>query len=407
MKKNIYLVLAIFLSLSVITLTSCFPTDKSNNENSNTFSSYTSDNTNKPNTDSTGSSDNVAIDIPEHITNSDIDTLNIDADVYSPDGDALSRELSSAEAKCRIWNGEVVISELMANNLINEKNIVESTSGENSGPEDMYYNYKLENGTIFTFNTGGVMYRTQKYRDLSYSYYIDFFGNTFKETMVEAFGTNEIASLNKEKAIEDSKKILAVLDMDKKVGDAEIYSMTSDKVKAILEITGATLDKYEQKIEPYTEDNNAYLIVYPVEYNKIPSSQIMAFGENELLERSRAFFVYSKDGIIGFEISGIFDEENYDESRTLISPLEACDVLKNHFDSMIIDSPTDISDIRLVFICRRNFFTGSFTSCKVEPIWMLQGITTINKGDQEFEDIYISYISALSGEIIPISSIGG
>lgn len=408
MKRYIYPIVAILLGLSITTMTACFPTAKNESE----FDTISTVNLNSTSDTIESTTDTSIIDLPKHITDNEIKNLNIDAVVSVPDGFDFSKKLSCADAKCKKWNGDAVISELATNNLINEKKVLKMTSSENSSEEDMIYSYTLEDDASVSLYTGGIMYRSKKYIESSYSYYCDFyikhFNDTLDNTLDDMFGKRDIASIDKSKAKNDTEKVLSILDLNSKVGNAEIYSMTSDDIQAITEQKGVPLDKNGKESKPFTEEDDAYLVIYPVEYNKIPSTSIMATGENESLECSKIFFIYSKSGIIGFEISGLFDEDKYSEEGTPISPLDACNKLKDFYNSIITDSLVNISEIKLVFINRRNFLTNDILNCKVEPVWLIHGNYKASyKDGKDTEDEYLSYISALTGEIIPISSIGG
>ena len=407
MKKIFYMPITLIFGFSMMSMTACFPKVEKNSTNSlpslsSSVSATKEDDFSVPTNSEI--SDN---EFSEHIVDNEVEMLNIDADVYIPNGFDISQKLSATNAKYKKWNGETIVSELINNQLISGQEVISSNSGENSGPDDMYYSYELDDNSQISLYTGGINYSSKNYMELSYSFYFDFYGNYFNNTLYNMFGKNDIDGLDKTEAKSTTDKVLSLLDLSSMVGKPEIYSMTSDKVQAIREETSATRDKYENDLRQFTEQDDAYLIIYPVEYKGIPSSQVMAMGENELIECSKVFFLYSKSGLIGFEISGIFDELEDAESSMIISPTDVCDRLKEFYSSIIVDAPINISMIKLVFINRRDYYTDDFLKCKVEPVWLIYGNQTIFKDGDKFNAEYISFINALTGETIPVLSIGG
>lgn len=397
MKRNFYLKASAMLSICTVIMTGCFP--KAEQVNTDSLS--------EANTKTTTSNSNSAEEFPEHIKDNETDMLNIDANVYIPDGFDSSQMISSASTEYKKWDGESVISEFINNDIISGNNVIESNSFENTGPDDMICLYEFDDASSIAFSNGAVRYASKKYIDMSYSFYFDNFEN-YLDNMKQLFAKDEIDNINKTEAKAKSDKAMAILSLDEIAGTPEIYSITSDKINSINALNPIK-DKNDKELNNFTEEDNAYLIVYPIEYKKVPSSYVFAMGENELLESSKAFFVYSKTGLIGFELSGIFEKPVENKSNIIISPASACEKLKEYYNSIIIDAPINITAIRLAAVNRRNYLTDNVKNCTIEPVWLLYGNqkAKTNKDENELNMVYLAYISAVTCEMIPITSIGG
>ena len=61
--------------------------------------------------------------------------------------------------------------------------------------------------------------------------------------------------------------------------------------------SGST-DKYGNQLDEWSEEQEAYLLIYPVLYQNLPSFKINALGENEMISSSNVYFIYGRKQII-------------------------------------------------------------------------------------------------------------
>jgi regulatory protein YycI of two-component signal transduction system YycFG len=176
-----------------------------------------------------------------------------------------------------------------------------------------------------------------------------------------------------------------------------------------------TRDKYGEKVSKWGYEQDAYLLIYPVLYQNIPSLSIMnATGENEFISSSRVYFIYGRNGLIAFEVSGVFDVKSTIQDSYICSTLDVVQSIKKSFENIILDNEIEITMIKLGYIARYDF--DNFTEWRIEPVWFIDG--KYGKCKNSLSDIidikenlegqnYTAIISAVSGEAIPLVSIGG
>ncbi|WP_407721404.1 hypothetical protein [Ruminococcus sp. JE7B6] len=111
-----------------------------------------------------------------------------------------------------------------------------------------------------------------------------------------------------------------------------------------------------------------------------------------------------------FQFSIYIDIKKAEQKSSVLSPVNAVENVKNYFNNIIMDSEIDIQMIKLVYIKKCDF--EKIKDLKVEPVWFIYGNyknTLSESSDQKdmlINDTYITLISAVTGETIPIVSIG-
>ena len=136
-----------------------------------------------------------------------------------------------------------------------------------------------------------------------------------------------------------------------------------------------------------------------------------ANGENEYISSSKVYFIYGKNGLITFNVSGIFDVKSTVQESYTYSPLDAIQSVKDSFEKIIMDKEIKISLIKLAYITRYNF--ENITEWRIEPVWLIDGkyinltADSVDGKDNLVDQNYTTIISAVSGETIPLDSIGG
>lgn len=354
---------------------------------------------------STNNSQNSTIDFPTHIENNDIDNLKIDADVILPTNFDTNQKVSIASAEYRTWDRESIVSEIS-----NGRQIEDESYGENTGPNDLFYSYTFDDNANLIFSSDSLFYSTEMAVDFQYAYYFDSYENyIYDNTLSEMFSKDKINGIEKSDALSSANKIVSLLNINDVLAEPKIYSLDAATMNELQNTSDAT-DKYGNPLEKWGSEQEAYLVVYPVIYRNIPSLKMNAVSENELISSSNVYFIYGRNGLISFYVSGIFNIKNIEQESPIVSPVNAIENVKNYFNNIIMDSEIDILLIKLVYIKKCDF--ENIKDLKVEPVWFIYGKYKNTLPDSsESKDIlindkYITLISAVTGETIPISSIG-
>lgn len=378
-------------------MTGCFPTTE-NKQNSN--SSLSGDNSSGAN------NENDVSEFPTYIEDRDVEKLTIKANVNIPADFDINQKVSIVSAKPATWDRENIVS-----GISNGRQVVDEFSGENSGPDDRFYSYTFNDDSNLTFYLGSVSYNTEMEAEYQYTYYFDNYEN-FKDedTLKKMFSDKNIDGIEKSDAVDNANQVISLLDIDDILGEPQIYSMDAASVNFLQDEYDAR-DKYGEKVSKWSDEQEAYLLIYPVLYQNIPSLCMNANGENELISSSKVYFIYGKNGLITFNVSGVFDVKSTVQESYTYSPLDAVQSIKDSFENIIMDTEIEISLIKLAYITRYDF--DNITEWRIEPVWFIDGryinstSDSVDGKDNLVDQNYTTIISAVSGETIPLVSIGG
>ena len=378
-------------------MTGCFPTTE-NIQNSN--SSLSGDNSLGAN------NENDVSEFPTFIEDRDIEKLTIKANVNIPADFDINQKVSIVSAKPATWDRESIIS-----GFSNGRQIVDEFSGENIGPDDRFYSYTFDDNSNLTFNLGSVYFCTEMETEYEYTYYFDTYEN-FKDedAFKKMFSDKKIDGIDKNDAVNNANQVISLLEIDDILGEPQIYSMDAASVNFLQDEYDAR-DKHGEKVSKWSDEQEAYLLIYPVLYQNIPSLCMNANGENEYISSSKVYFIYGINGLITFNVSGIFDVKSTVQESYTYSPLDAIQSVKDSFEKIIMDKEIKISLIKLAYITRYNF--ENITEWRIEPVWLIDGkyinltSDSVDGKDNLVEHYYTTIISAVSGETIPLDSIGG
>ncbi|MBQ2980890.1 MAG: hypothetical protein IJD58_02065 [Lachnospiraceae bacterium] len=396
MRKMISVCMTVFFV--TITIIGCFPKPQDKYDKG-----YSSNN--EPN----GNEERDVSEFPIYIDDRDLEKLTFNAEVKMPTSFNINQKLSIASAEPRSWNRENIVSEIS-----NGRQVVNEFSGENSGPDDCYYSYIFDDNSTLSFSLGFVYYYTEMEVKYNYNFYFDsyeFYKND--EIFDEMFSTEDIEGIKKNDALDNASKVISLLDIGDILGEPKIYSMDAVSINR-LQDEWDVRDKHGEKAIRWTNDQDAYLLLYPVCYQGIPSSNMNATGENEIISSSSVYFVYGRKGMITFNVSGIFDIKNTVQESLVYSPLDVVQNIKNYYENIILDTEIFVNRIKLVYVIRNDLET--ITEWTVEPVWLVEGKYTDSayggKDGREGKDSiverpYTILISAVSGKLFQMLAIGG
>lgn len=357
--------------------------------------------------------ENDASEFPTNIEDKDIEKLTIKANVNFPDNLDVNRKVSTSTAKLVTWDRDSFVAEFS-----NGRQVVDEFSSDNMGPGDTFYSYGYEDGSSLVFYFGAVSYRTVMSDEHQYSYYFNYFENFKDENALKnMFSDKNIDGVEKSVALDSANQVASLLEIDDILGHPQIYTMDADSVNQLQDEMDAR-DKYGNAASKWTSEQEAYLLVYPVLYQNIPSLYLStANNTNEMMSSPKVWFIYGRNGLISFDISRIFDVESTIQEAPVCSPLDVVKIVKSSFENIIMDRELTISSIKLGYIARQDMSDiteGNFDELKIEPVWFVDGkyeiATTTNSSNKKgsaSNPNYFTIISAVSGETIPVNSIGG
>ena len=243
-----------------------------------------------------------------------------------------------------------------------------------------------------------------------YNHVFDYYKNYINEKgLTELLTDEEIKGISRIDALDKTSRILQLLGLSDKVLPPQVYPLKHEIVNKINKEENAT-NKYGEGVTILEENDDAYLIFYPVVTDNIPSSNIFANGANEILDCSKVFFIYSNEGIIEIYVSGIMSETEVLKSSQIISPVKAVNILSDSYSDILTDTRISVSLIKLVSI-QRKVFKENTTDFYTEPVWLLYGKFTDTNDSENKKSLNdtdaIAFVSAVTGEIIPVNSVGG
>ena len=350
-----------------------------------------------------------ASDFPEHIVSRNVDRLNIDADVILPAEFDPTVKTASASAAFKVWNTDAMLSFFTENHTVTDE-----TTSENTGPDDLIHVYTLDDDSDVVFSDGDFWYSTVAEKEFEYAYYFDEFDNYIRpETLPELFGTADISGLDKNEALQQTRTILDIAQISDRTGQPQVSTISSETVNRML-TENSSADKSGNPVQQWTSAQDAYLIVYPLLYTGLPSLQLNAMGENTLYNNANIWFIYGQNGLISCKLISITDLPAAENAAPLLSPYDVAAKIEGFFHDIIIDAPLNISLMKLGYLTETTFDDPK--SARLIPVWMICGEFEGDDAEVTEKDeksvsqqgkTYLALINAVTGESLPISSIGG
>lgn len=348
-------------------------------------------------------------EFPDFIEDREIESLVFNARVVLPEDFDASKKVSAINASPRAWKREEIVAGLSGG-----RQIADVYSGENAGPEDFFYAYTYDDASELIFYSGSIFYYTPQEKRFDYTYYFDQF-DSFKEedALRKLFPGTKIEGIEKDDALESALRVISLLELGDVLGQVQVYCMDADSVNRLQEEYDVR-DKYGETVEKWNSEQDAYLLIYPVLYQNIPSLCMNATGENEQISSPKVYFIFGRNGLIAFSASGIFNMDAASAEGYICTPEAAVRCVKKSFENMILEYQIEITALRLAFVIRNDF--QNVKKWRIEPVWFIDGayrqrISSSPEGDHEKANRegsdYYMMISALSEEEIPIFAIGG
>lgn len=324
---------------------------------------------------------------PDHFSDIENEYITADAEVTMPSEFEKDTVLNTYHSVYMEWEDERIISDLTECGLVPGKTVTDKKVYDSrekiAGTERV--KYVLDDDSYIIFQSGEISYSTPKSRNASYDQDINRYLNNESRISIE-----ETANQHLLDAVTAADGILEKAGVPDKVTDPEVYLISGEKTIAENENSDNETD------ETFSEEE--YIVVYPVVTHGLPSSGLICKNEDEVLDSSIAYFIYSHDEISEFKINGMIKSSAVAQEAKILSPVHAFNLLRRSYDDT---HKCSITSIELVSI-NRIVYKSDSVEIITEPVWMLSGkYTDAGYTDQSI----VTYVSAVSGEVIPVCQI--
>ncbi len=322
---------------------------------------------------------------PDHLSDIENEYITADAEVSMPSQYDKDTVLNTYHSIYMEWDSESIIAQLTEKKLISGGSVTDrkvyDPHEKIAGTERV--KYQLDDGSEIVFQSGEITFTSPESRTASfekdYKQYIN------DENRIDADDEKIDA------AITTTDEILKTTGVSDKVLSPEVYAVKSNN-------TDDNAGINENENTEISVDKETYIVVYPAVINGLPSSGIIEKREDEVLDCTMVYFIFSDDKITSFKINGMIKSSAVAEEAQILSPVHAFNILRRSYES---DHKCSITSIDLVTINRIVYKTDS-VSITNEPVWMLSGTYTEAKHNGQNT---VTYVSAVSGEVIPVYEI--
>ncbi|HAK43004.1 MAG TPA: hypothetical protein DCM59_10285 [Clostridium sp.] len=214
-------------------------------------------------------------------------------------------------------------------------------------------------------------------RDISYSHLMDESDKHLFNEMKRKFPKDTLTSLNKDESIDKVRQVAKELNLPLN-NEPIVYSLDVNSLKEA-ENNYMTDEEYAEweELKPgtgkrnWTEEDEAYLIIFKSSLNNIPiySRDLILSSDNSDLRESVVKAVVNKNGIVKFEALSMYDSVSLDtENLSCIEYSKALEIVKDKYKNIILTSPIKVTNINLEYIPRiKNRELGEFI---LTPAWV-------------------------------------
>ena len=399
MKKIICAVLVFALAASA--LTGCFPSAENNTDSAGKGNSAGTGNSTNIGSLQNQTNPNDVSKYPTLIEDRDIENLIIKVNVHMPDRYDLNRVLTIVTAEPKSWDRSRIVSA-----VANGRAVTEESSGENSGPDDLFYSYELNDNSYLRFSNGCAGYYTEAADEYEYDFYFDTFENN-KDSLQKFFGNTDIDGISRGDAIDKANELIALLGIGDIVGAPQVYALSAENANYIRQEFQME-DKYGNAVPEWGAEQEAYYIVYPMQYQTISAMGLAGSLETGGFYSTAFRVIYGRSGLIEFEADNIYDLKETVQEGFLYPPTDVVAGIKEYFSDVILDSVLWFSNLSLTYVV--TYENDSLTKWKVEPVWFTQGKFQEDPTDEKAKKgtsgrTFTVMVSAVTGETIPVTSV--
>lgn len=325
---------------------------------------------------------------PDHLSDVENEYITADAEITIPSDYDKDTVLNTYHSIYMEWDSEKIIADLMEKGLIKNGSVTDrkvyDPHEKIAGTERV--KYQLDDGSEIVFQSGEITFTSMESKASS-------FDNDLRKYITDENKIN--ADLTDDQniagAIAASDEILEATSVSDKVLNPDVYAIKNSKAEN-------NDENSENGNEEISSENDTYIVVYPVVNGGLPSSGIIEKKEDEVLDCSVVYFIYSGNKITEFKINGMIRSSAVAEEAQILSPVHAFNTLCRSYEGA---HKCSITSIDLVTVNRIVYNTDSI-DITTEPVWMLSGAYTEAKYSGQN---IVTYVSAVSGEVIPVYEI--
>lgn len=217
------------------------------------------------------------------------------------------------------------------------------------------------------------------------------------------FSDEELKSFSKSDALARVQNIIDKLEITN-VGEPVIRSVSAEKGNELMSgKTSVDKDGNVFTMPKLNDEDEFYLITYPLVYNDIELSQHLKMNADLKKSHSPSYIkaIVTKNGIVDYKCSNIYESEFEAQENVSINfgAEDALNVLIKHYTNTFQMSSTTLIDCKLVYITA-DVFDGQ---CRVfTPIWQFSGYEITEdekKRGLEPERLHYDYVLPQTGEI--------
>lgn len=325
---------------------------------------------------------------PDHLSDVENEYIAADAEITMPSDYDKDTVLNTYHSIYMEWDSEKIIADLTENGLIKSGSVTDrkvyDPHEKIAGTERV--KYQLDDGSEIVFQSGEITFTSPENKTASLDNDIRKYITDENRISTDAADDQKITD-----ALAASDAIMDAAGISEKVLNPDVYSINGIK-------TENNDENSENGTRESSSEKETYLIVYPVVHGGLPSSGITEKKEDEVLDCSVVYFIYSGNKITEFKINGMIRSSAVAEEAQILSPVHAFNTLCRSYEGT---HKCSITSIDLVTI-NRIVYKSDSVSITTEPVWMLSGTYTEPKySDQSI----VTYVSAVSGEVIPVYEI--
>lgn len=296
---------------------------------------------------------------------------NVIVNLCLPDSPEKATEF---DAVPRTWDNDSLISLFLNGKGEIVENLYESdmTPGETRYVFDIPNQHRLivESGYIKYSNRGNI--NRDEYTILQSSWAID--------EMDKIFGNDELDGFSSNTALEDLCQLLSQCGITD-YGEPIVYPLHAEKVNQYFAENFSTMEHKDGTAYQvdWTEDEEAYLIVYPQIIN----------GTELSTDSTYIDAVITRNGITELSVTNWVDINSSSETETNIvySSTDATNIIIDYYESLIQDTPVELCD------CKLSMFPNSSVgepATHFIPVWEFTIKTQIEENKFMLSRKYIS-----------------
>ncbi|WP_044974111.1 hypothetical protein [Ruminococcus sp. HUN007] len=325
---------------------------------------------------------------PDHLSDVENEYITADAEITMPSDYDKDTVLNTYHSIYMDWDSEKIIADLTENGLITSRSVTDrkvyDPHEKIAGTERV--KYQLDDGSEIVFQSGEITFTSPENKTASLDNDIRKYITDENRISTDAADDQKITD-----ALAASDAIMDAAGISEKVLSPDVYSINDIK-------TENNDENSENETRESSSEKETYLIVYPVVHGGLPSSGITENKEDEVLDCSMVYCIYSDDKITWFKINGIIRSSSVAEEAQILSPVHAFNTLRRSYEDT---HKCSITSIDLVTV-NRIVYKSDSVSITTEPVWMLSGAYTEAKYSGQN---IVTYVSAVSGEVIPVYQI--